>query len=470
MPIRIPSGLYARGATFDTTPFTNVVLKDIASKDAAKKAVAKSADDLYKGLNPAGVRPQDLQYPQDNTKGILPDMVNWYNNAKAGNIDFGKYKEMLYNIERSKQIAKEQLEIGGMVQQGKIEPDEKYGDVTKLHEKDLSIYDAGHNDWKQGDLSPFIPELDETKWNNSIFGSAKPQERVEKKRFDASTGRYFIPKEFTTAEEKRFGDTAASLVINDKSANKQFTKQTRNLVFLADAIPVYKEVYGVDYNQKPEEFTADKAAAAAAILEARKRKDVVSYDKPTDPYALAKYKSGLSRTGGGKGAIDEYIKALGQTSEPLTVNNKPFVGLTISGKTYGGKLVQMTPDLIKTFTIDPGLTSEKIPYGMLFTDDGKYVIPTYFQKGEKGGFIPTESGASYKLEQTKFSKPIPMPQFRDIIGKSLGETTSGNLRARDIADEDAQETKTTYTSEGSKQQGKQPKQVSVPELNNYMTD
>jgi len=451
MPIRIPSGLYARGADINTTPFTNVVLKDIASKDAAKKAVAKSADDLYKGLNPAGVRPQDLQYPQDNTKGILPDMINWYNNAKAGSIDFGKYKEMLYNIERSKQIAKEQLEIGGMVQQGKIEPDEKYGDITKLSQKDLSIYDAGHNDWKQGDLSPFIPELDETKWNNSIFGSAKPQERVNKKKFDASTGRYFIPKEFTTAEEKRFGDTAASLVINDKSANKQFTKQTKNPVFLADAIPVYKEVYGVDYSQKPEEFTADKAAAAAAILEARKRKDVVSYDKPTDPYALAKYKSGLSRTGGGEGAIDEYINNLAQTKETLTVNGKPFAGVTLGGKTYGGKLIQMPPDMTDRLTEDKGFKSEKIPYGLLLTDDNKYVIPIYFKKDEEGKFIKTKSGASFELDKSKYGKPLPIPQFRQVVGTLLGQSKAGNISALDIADEGIEGTKTTYTSEGSKE-------------------
>lgn len=482
MPIRIPSGLYARGADINTTPFTNAVVKDITAKDVAKKAakdaLIKSTDALKKNLTYAGIRPQDQKDftdPADNKlyPGIETRSTQWYNNAISGNVDMTEYRNLLNDIETSKQRIKTQDDLTNAVLNNKVDAD--LDDVHVISKIELPLQYPGsrkddNTEYKLSDMPAFVPKLDRVKWYNSIIGSAKPQERIAKKIYDSKTRRYFIPKEFTIAEEKAFGDAAASYMLNDKSAIKEFKNMLTDPSFIEKAIPIYKQVYGEDYSQNPAGFTIDKVAKVDAILEARKRKDVVSYDKPTDPYALAKFKSGLSRTGGGKGAIDEYINNLSKTAEPLTVNNKPFVGLTISGKTYGGKLVQMTPDLINTFTIDPGLTSEKIPYGMLFTDDGKYVIPTYFQKGEEGGYIPTESGASYKLEQTKFSKPIPMPQFRAIIGKSLGETTSGNLRARDIADEDVQGTKTTYTSEGSKQQGKTPKQVTVPELNNYMTD
>jgi hypothetical protein len=138
-----------------------------------------------------------------------------------------------------------------------------------MSQKNLSIYNPEHKSWRQGDLSPFVPELDEQKFYASVFGASTPQEYVGKRTFDPATNRYFMTKGFTSQEEKKFGDQAAALVNVDRSAAKTFTKQTTNPVFLAEAIPVYKEVYGVDYSQKPEEFTADKAAAAAAVIRAR---------------------------------------------------------------------------------------------------------------------------------------------------------------------------------------------------------
>ena len=419
MPVNLPSGLFARGYKIDTTPFTNVVLKDAAAKKAAKEAVVKNANDLYKGLNPAGVRPQDMNNPADPTKGINADINNWYNQAKAGNVDFPKYKELLYNIERSKQIGKEQLEIGGLVQQGKIEPDESHGDLTKLHAKDLSIYDAGHHDWKQGDLSPFVPELDESKWNNAIFGSAKPQERTEKKTFDAATGRFFIPKEYTPAEEKRFGDTAASLVSVDKSATKQFTKQTKNPGFLAEAIPVYKEVYGEDFTQKPEKFTADKAAAAAAILEARKRKDVVSYEKPAvkeDWRTKMDYAAKLKRQGStdATGVVNKFIDDRFNEGKASNITH------TITG--YGGQknsgyYVEFPIEVRNKYTVDKGFAGEKVPDSFMITTDKKKVLPIFYEKDEDGKNVMVDG--KIKLNKNINAKPIDIDVFKVDLGQIL---------------------------------------------------
>jgi len=56
MPINIPSGLYTGGrATFDTSPMTTAILKDLASQKAAKEAIVKNANNLYKQLNSVSI-------------------------------------------------------------------------------------------------------------------------------------------------------------------------------------------------------------------------------------------------------------------------------------------------------------------------------------------------------------------------------------------------------------------------------
>jgi len=272
MPINIPSGLYTGGrATFDTSHFTNVILKDQAAKKAAKEAVVKSANDLYKGLNPAGVREQDLKDPSDPSRGLLPKMQNWYNQAKAGNIDYGTYKEMQAEIEQSKQEGKEQLDIGGLVQQNKIELDEKHGDVTKMSEKNLSIYDPRHKPWRQGDLSPFVPEFDPASRNafmSAAIGKAVPLPDIST---SVNKGGYtYITDRFDTETLKQIADKAATFLPGSKKATKYYKNQLTNPEFIATAVDAYQSVYGAN----AQITTPEEAAKADAIIEAR------LYEKP----------------------------------------------------------------------------------------------------------------------------------------------------------------------------------------------
>ena len=430
MPINIPSNLYSSGrATLDTTPLVNYVLKDQAAKKAAKEAVLKSANDLYKGLNPAGVRQQDLQDPSDPSRGLLPKMQNWYNQAKAGSIDFGTYKEMQAEIERSKQQGKEQLDIGGMVQQNKIELDEKHGDVTKMSEKNLSIYDPRHKPWRQGDLSPFVPELDEQKFYGSVFGASKPQTYVGKK-LDRETNRYFMTKEFTIDEQKKFGDQAAALVNVDKSAAKTFTKQTTNPVFLAEAIPVYKEVYGVDYSQKPEEFTADKAAAAATIIRARgmrESENIAKYVEPKESEWEYKRRMGIT-DGVDDNYLNEWLKNA-QAAPPVPIKGKGGKSLNITrvslgGNMYEGKTISVPTGIIDKFTVDKGKETEIVP--MSFFMAGEKVIPLYQKTDENGRKLYTPSGNIIFDTESPYSVPMDFQAFKaELTPFVLRKKTSG---------------------------------------------
>ena len=421
MPINIPSGLYTGGrATFDTSHFTNVILKDQAAKKAAKEAVVKSANDLYKGLNPAGVRQQDLQDPSDPSRGLLPKMQNWYNQAKAGSIDFGTYKEMQAEIERSKQQGKEQLDIGALVQQNKIELDEKHGDVTKMSQKNLSIYNPEHKSWGQGDLSPFVPELDEQKFYGSVFGASKPQEYVGKKTFDPATNRYRMTKGFTSQEEKKFGDQAAALVNVDRSAAKTFTKQTTNPVFLAEAIPVYKEVYGVDYSQKPEEFTADKAAAAATIIRARgmrESENIAKYVEPADNWkAKLDYAASLKRQGAtsATGVVNQFIDD--RFNEGKASNQMHFI-TGYGGQKYSGYYAELPIEIRDKYTVDKGFPGEKIPDAFMFTTDKKKVLPIFYEKDANGKNVMVDG--NIKLNKNINAKPIDIDVFKVDLAQIL---------------------------------------------------
>ena len=356
-------------------------------------------------------------------------MQNWYNQAKAGDIDFGTYKEMQAEIERSKQEGKEQLDIGGMVQQNKIELDEKHGDVTKMSEKNLSIYDPRHKPWRQGDLSPFVPELDEQKFYGSVFGASKPQTYVGKK-LDRETNRYFMTKEFTIDEQKKFGDQAAALVNVDKAAAKTFTKQTTNPVFLAEAIPVYKEVYGVDYSQKPEEFTADKAAAAATIIRARgmrESENIAKYVEPKESEWEYKRRMGIT-DGVDDNYLNEWLKNA-QAAPPVPIKGKGGKSLNITrvslgGNMYEGKTISVPTGIIDKFTVDKGKETEIVP--MSFFMAGEKVIPLYQKTDENGRKLYTPSGNIIFDTESPYSVPMDFQAFKaELTPFVLRKKTSG---------------------------------------------
>lgn len=457
MSVNINPNLFARGFKIDQSALVNTVAKDMAAKKAAKEAVVKNANDLYKGLNPAGVRPQDLNYPDDQTKGIMPDMVNWYNNAKAGNLDFGKYKELMYNIERSKEIGKQQLEIGAKTQEGKIEPEPE--DIQKLHQKDLSIYSVGNQDptknhfnYQQGDLTQFVPTFDEKKFFGSVFGEAKPDVNLSKKTFDPQTQRYFVGKEFTPGEEKRFGDIAAASIINDRSAQKEFKKQIKNPAFLESALPAYMSVYG---QIKLDDFTPDKAAAGAAILRARQMKESVAYAAPKEDnwkekmnYAndlKKKYYGWRNGIGAAKaeGILNKYV------DDRYNQGNTKFASVTHDGKLYEGKVIDVPLDMRYGYGIKKGTGDDAktvLPDEFYMTHDKKKVIPLFYKKDDKGKPIIRPNG-SYELDQTMTSKPIDIQNFKIEIGKMI---ISAKDRGEEVVGDESfsESTSGSYQSEG----------------------
>ena len=293
MPINIPSGLYTGGrATFDTSPMTNAILKDLASQKAAKEAIVKNASNLYKQLNAAGVRQQEL--PKLNLR-----MTEWYNNAKSGNVDYGRYQELLNEIEQSKNRAKKIAKIGELSQSGKFENDEN--DVAMVDKLNKSIYDPdsyldGGREPEIGDLSQYVPQFDPTKQSQAFAvasSKAKPTYNESKSRIDNVTGKVYLPKEFKEDDIKGIAEGYGNLLLGSREMQKHYKNAIKSPEFMTEAEIAYQSVYG----QGAKITNAAEAAKADAIMKARLAGEEVEV---TDPNYANELKIKLKKTIPGK--------------------------------------------------------------------------------------------------------------------------------------------------------------------------
>jgi hypothetical protein len=243
MPINIPSGLYTGGrATFDTSSMTNAILKDLASQKAAKEAIVKNAKSLAFKLNPAGLR-KDVDLPEFNKRA-----TEWYNNAVGGNLDYGKYQELLNDIEVGKKRVETIAKAGELALNRKIEMDAN--DVAILDNLNKSIYDpasrkADGNEFGLGDLSPNIPTVDPTKRNaivNSLFTNVERTADINKIRKGAP-GYLYVTEEIAPNKKKEVADRSAPLA-SSLDMQKTYRELMKDPTFMAEAGKAYQDVYG----------------------------------------------------------------------------------------------------------------------------------------------------------------------------------------------------------------------------------
>lgn len=287
MPINIPSKLYTGGTyAFDTSPMTNAILKDLASQKAAKEAIVKNAKNLAFKLNPAGLR-KDVDLPEFNKRA-----TEWYKNAVGGNLDYGKYQELLNDIEVGKKRVETIAKSGELALNRKIEMDAN--DVAVLENLNKSIYDptsrkADGNEFGLGDLSPSIPEFNPTEQSQAFAvasSKAKPTYNETKARIDNVTGKVFIPKEFKEDDVKSIAEGYGNLALGNRKIEKHYNNLRKSAEFMAEADLAYKSVYG----QNADITTAAEAAKADAIMKARLVGEEVEV---TDPNYANKLKKDL---------------------------------------------------------------------------------------------------------------------------------------------------------------------------------
>lgn len=315
MPINIPSKLYTGGTyAFDTSPMTNAILKDLASQKAAKEAIAKNANSLAFKLNSAGIR-TDVDLPEWTKRA-----TEWYNNAKAGNIDYGKYQQLINEAEQSRNRAKFIAESGKLATDEKIEMNST--DVAVIDNANKSIYDPtsykpGGGEYGVGDLSPYIKTLNPIQRNalaNSLL-SGVPKEIDETKITKTPEGYIQYTSEIKNDKIKDVADRSLPL-FSTREMIKTGNQLMKDPSFVSTATPVFKEIYG----QSAEIDSPQKALQAEIILAAKTKGETITKRDTDADFELWKKKFNIAEAGRNKRAA---IRAASATTAPIVDRYTP---------------------------------------------------------------------------------------------------------------------------------------------------
>lgn len=297
MPVRIPAGLYSGGAfKVDVSPLLQVIKQRQAEKKAARDAAAKYFSGLKDKINTAGVRSVDLE------GGLQGKIDNWVNQgvsnldkiSKGGQSysDFVKgYQGILGDIEKSKNRAKFETDLGKAQFEGKYDPDAD--DLHVISKVGKSIYDPesykqdGISEYTYGDIPSNVPPFDpnkQTQFFTATFGKSKPTYDESRSRVDNVTGTVFVPKEYNDESVKEIAENAKNVFYGDRSAQKHYKNQLGNESWMKDANKAYQSIYGDKYMVDSPE----KAAQADAIMRARLSGEEIEVKDPTYAEAMRK--------------------------------------------------------------------------------------------------------------------------------------------------------------------------------------
>lgn len=410
MPINIPSGLYTGGrATFDTSPMTNAILKDLASQKAAKEAIKKNANNLAFKLNSAGIR-TDVDLPEWNRRA-----TEWYNNAVAGNIDYGQYQKLINEAEQSRNRGKFVAESGKLANDEKIEMDEN--DVAVINNANKSIYDPtsykeGGGEYGVGDLSPNIKTLNPIQRNalaNSLL-SGVPKEIDETKLTKTAEGYIQYTSEIKNDKIKNVADRALPLF-----STREMLKTGKQLrldpEFMSVARPAFKEIYGQD----AEIDSPQKALQAEIILAAKTKGETITKRDTDVDFKIWKKKFDLAERGRN---IRASIKAAtAGVGEPVVERYKT---LSAQMDAFGSGYFPLTNANAETAGMIVGFSGAKVDRKNLYTKkDADGTIRAYKKKSdgtyEDRGVIDQ---TSLDVKQPGGVKPTKVVVGRGEVGKT----------------------------------------------------
>ena len=444
MALQYDPRLYTGGnVVFDTSPTVEYAQRLQAKKQAKQEALSQYFNDLQSKINTAGARNVDINDPETG-EGIQKDIDNWKNEWKANkdNIlkggeasakSMSQYQEILRKIQRSKDAAKFQLEMGKGVAEGKFDPDDD--DIkTVMANVDKSIYNKSH--YKQDgvspygwqDLSPAVPKFDAIKQNQLLTaarGGMQPGEKINEsgKRSDPTTGKVFVPYElrFSPDQIKTTADNFSKMILGDKSAMKYYKKLSEDVDQLDDLNKALQSVYG----SRVFVTDAQSAAAADAILRsqlpvktgekdytdveaqrARQMEDFKKRQAIQDSYAKGRmnYAKALKQEAGGEGDdelwLDNYLDNVVTEAANKRVS-LPFFKQKIFK-------LQLDPTLAR------GLERNGIePEELLYDEKTKTYKPVYYTYDDKGN----------RVEYKEISQPLTKEQLKLALGvKSITPT------------------------------------------------
>lgn len=236
-----PSNLYSGGqGILDSNRYVNFIANHEAKKQAQEEASTQYFAKLPEKLNLAGVRKQDLLDPETGrgiTKEIEDWQTEWMRNKeliKKGGLPqqqyMAKFQQIANNIQKSKDRAKFELELGKSKFEGKFSPRQKdMGIITAIGK---SIYDPnsykpdGVSEYGFQDLSAAVGTMqpkDLLTFKKAAIGANKPE-------YDAAaggirmgdSGKILVTKRYKPETIKSIGEQAAALASTSGKAQNYF--------------------------------------------------------------------------------------------------------------------------------------------------------------------------------------------------------------------------------------------------------
>lgn len=278
-----PPALYTGGAAvFNSQPIAQMAHQYAMKKIARDEALDDYFRNLNKGINPAGVRNQDIegltkkqaewtQFYQQNKNAIKNPKLD---NGKSYTEYQSRYQDMLNYVNQSKnasatseQLAKARLNpnLGYMFDDDEV--------VTKIGEHDKPLLDPTRKELNIQELSiqPKPIDLKELgTLQKNVMAGLKPSEKVTKVDIDPATYDTITTtkKEYSTEDLQAIGNRWKSYYQFDRRVRNMADKNLFNAPNAAELSEIYQKTFG-----KPAENPGD-LLAAQGILNAQSEGEV----------------------------------------------------------------------------------------------------------------------------------------------------------------------------------------------------
>jgi hypothetical protein len=424
MALRNPQDLYNAGAVvFNTQPYVNFTANLIARKQAKEEAIDSYYQNLNKGINPAGVRTQDVPMFMEKVKGFKEYYNQNKDKIKNPRMDNGKaqteyqtmYQDALNHVQMSKSEEEKKKPLVELLtdpaKRDRI-PDRVLED---LHSHDLPLGDPNRKPFDMSSLSFDPKPFDQTTYLKG-FTDIQKSENAPTVSTDPKSLTQTVTKTstFDDAAKGTIYTRSAGKYASDPSFKELIDKELSKPEYFKELNEVFKKNYG-DNIENPEDAAAAYTLSALqpSITKVETQPDTFERQKQmaaiTDQYARRRlslqndYVKGriAFRKAEGKKEQGEVLEGLIQRTFDEGADQKAVVA--VDGNFVPARKVAVPAEIAKKYTLVFGTGADKEikqPVKFMMTEDMKYVVPVY-------------GGESTKNRESK----IPIEQFRNDLGK-----------------------------------------------------
>lgn len=426
-------------------PYVQIAMQQRARKQAQDEAINKYYENLPNTINDKGIRDQEIPVLND-----IKDKIYKY----------GIENRAILTNPRHPSYGAAKLEMDRLFREGKATVQSSLNDVATKKKlstiltnpkfdylkndketqgrliQDIAASDLPVNDpnYKPLDLNAYLqepPTFDNGKYLKG-FADIKQGEKVST-AVNPQDKNYLIETripEFDEKAKRAIYQRAANDLVGNYAFEKQMKKDlVSNPNLIADLHKTFEENYGREVSDETKE--ADLAAAYTLMglgTSGTKQKNIPNINArnaESDRRSAreeAKQKRLMATRFNYSTALKDYTVGKNKEADESVLNTfidntykngtESIKDISIDGKKYEGKFVDIPKDIKDKYIVDKGYKTEAIPDKWVITDDKKFVIPIFL------GDVNKKTGMQ-ALKVNQNSKPISMQNFKAEVAKLL---------------------------------------------------